>query len=112
MRATYECEQCFEEYDHEDEFVRCHGDACHEEVCRKCAEKCKDPTCNNYVCKECKSGSSRQYCGDYCIDCAMWEDEKDEEGEETGDWVNFDYVAKGLTHDQGLKFLKTGTLPK
>jgi len=106
MRVTYQCEQCFTDYRNEDDFVVCHGDACHEEVCRNCATKCKDPTCNQYVCNSCSEGSSKQYCGPYCIDCAMWEPEVDEDGEETGDDVNFDYIAKGFNHDDGLKFLK------
>ena len=100
MRATYECENCFNEYDHEDEFVQCHGDACHELVCiTNCAKKCKDTTCKHHVCQQCRDSYS-DYMGEYCIDCAMWDDT-----EEDG-MVNFDYVAKGMTHDQGLAYLK------
>lgn len=112
MIATYMCELCSQQYGQENFFVRCHGDVCHEEVCKNCAKKCKDPDCDQWVCESClEKPSNKQYCGPYCIDCAMWEPMLDEDGEETDEEVNFDYVSRSLTHDQGLRFLKTGKLP-
>lgn len=113
MRATYECELCFEEYEDEDSFVRCHGDACREEVCINCAKKCKDPTCKQYICEQCQDDYG-SYMGEYCIDCAMWDDLDDRNPDDAdeeddlwnGETRNFDYVARGLTHDAGLAFLK------
>jgi len=97
MRATFECEQCFQEYDHLDDFVQCHGDACHEEICLdNCAKKCPNPECKYYVCADC---SRSTYCGNYCIDCAIWDTWDDED-------KNFDYAARGMTRKQGLEFLK------
>lgn len=101
MYANYTCEQCFNEYDDESKFVQCRGDACHETVCKNCAQKCKNPECSRWVCDQCrKYSSSKEYCGDYCIDCAMWSTNKDD------DWKNFDFVKRGMTHKEGLDFLK------
>lgn len=100
MIARYECEQCFNEYDDDGFFVQCHGDVCGQMVCKNCAEKCKNTECKNYVCKSClESSSSRIYCGNYCINCAVWETKKN------GDWKNFDYISKKITRKQALKLL-------
>lgn len=105
MYAVFTCEQCFEEYDDDNEFVPCSGDACNETVCKSCAKKCKDPDCKRWVCESCLEGSSSKYCGTYCIKCAMWHDDlKDPE-----EWVNFDYIDLGMKHDKASAFLKTAT---
>lgn len=120
MIARFGCEQCFTEYDDDKDFKVCGGDACHEEVCGDCCMKCKNPTCKRYVCDSCLQGRSKQYCGEYCIKCAIWRTEYDDtfedvEGDgimvctdkdEKGDWYNYDYVAAGQTHDEGYKFLE------
>jgi len=97
MIASYTCESCFKEYDDEDEFVTCRGDACHEIVCRKCAVKCKDITCKDYVCVDCAGKEPMKH---YCVKHAMWFEDND------GEWHNFDYAAKNLSHDEGYKYLK------
>ena len=103
MYAIFTCEQCFSEYNNESDFVICRGDACNEEVCKDCAKKCKNPECHSYVCDNCSNhSSSAKYCGEYCIQCAMWSTDP-----ETADWVNFDFVAKGMTHTEGLAHLKS-----
>lgn len=100
MRATYECEQCFTEYESEDEFVTCRGDACHEMVCKNCATKCKDKKCTRYVCDDCKSRYGK-YLGDvYCIDHAIFFEDEDEE------LKNFDYVKRRMSHEKGLEYVK------
>ena len=98
MYATYMCELCFKTYDSDGDFKNCKGDACHEICCGECMKKCKNPTCKNYVCAECLRRYA-SYSGEYCIDCAMWDE--NEEGES----INFDFVAQGMTHDAGYKYL-------
>lgn len=101
MYATFTCEQCFQEYDDEQKFVRCHGDACSEIVCINCATKCKDPSCKKHICDQClKYSSSKQYCGPYCIEHAIWSTDED------GECHNFDYVKEGMSHKEGLAFLE------
>jgi len=92
MSIIYKCDNCFEEFDTEYEFETCRGDACHQEYCRSCMKRCKDPDCKRWICEDCQVSKD---CGSYCIDHAMWDD----------DAKNFDYIAQGLTHEQGLKYL-------
>lgn len=96
MIASYECELCGHGYESQKAFVTCHGDACHNEVCRSCAKKCKDPDCRHHICSECQDGASHKYMGDYCVHHAVWDDID-------GEMVNFDYISKGLTHKQALE---------
>lgn len=108
MRFTYECEQCFEEFESGDREVHeCNGDGCREEVCANCCKKCKNPECKRYVCNSCLEGRSARYCGEYCIDCAMWATVyQDESGDADEQWHNFDYVKNNMTKSSGLKYLK------
>ena len=99
MYATYTCEQCFSEHNNESDFVQCSGDACHECVCKECAKKCKNPECKRWVCDNCLQGQSAKYAGEYCIKCAMWSTDKD------GEWKNFDFVKRKMTHAEGLAYL-------
>ena len=101
MWAEFTCEQCFQTYNSEDKFVQCHGDACNELICTECATACKDPTCTHHVCDNCKHNYSL-YLGDvYCIKHAMFFDHP-----ELGKFVNYDYIAKGQTHAEGMAYLK------
>lgn len=100
MIASYECEQCFRTYDSENKFIHCAGDTCRESVCKDCAKKCKNPECTKWVCNNCLEGSSKQYCGEYCVKCSMWSEDED------GEWHNFDFAKRDMSHSEGLKFLK------
>lgn len=98
-----ECEQCFTEYEgHDGNFKVCNGDACHEEVCKDCYKPCKNPVCKRVVCTSCLEGQSAKYCGEYCITCAMWTTDPNTT------WINFDFVAKGMTHAEG--YIEVGRL--
>ena len=91
MYANFTCEHCFEEYASEDDFVRCHGDACHEDVCKAtCSKKCKVPTCHRSICENCD-----QTLKGYCIDHHIW----GEDGE------HIDYIAKGQTFIEAMRDL-------
>jgi hypothetical protein len=99
MYARFTCETCFQDYDDEGFFVTCRGDACDEQVCKECAKKCKNPECKNWVCENCLRGSAKEYCGEYCIKCALWITDKNDE------WKNFDFFKKKLTYIQAKKKL-------
>ena len=103
MYAEYTCEQCFQKYDDEEKFAQCHGDACHEQVCKACAKQCKDPTCKNFVCQQCRDSFGHYLGNVYCIKHAMFYDDADD------NLKNYDYVARGQTHEQGLEWLKAAT---
>lgn len=101
MYAEYTCEQCFKTYHSENDFVQCHGDACHEEVCKECATKCKEPSCMHYTCENC---SSRPYMAGYCIKHAFFFDDENDQ------LVNFDYVGRGWSQKKAAAYLKRSGL--
>lgn len=66
MYAKFTCEQCYKEYDHEWDFVNCHGGACHELICEKCARKCLVEGCTHTLCENCVAACKGQ-CADHYL---------------------------------------------